>query len=145
MIDSISKPARKAAVRAEAQETPELQAKDTIPPAPGGAHTEKVPMTLEELKAQHPELCKELVAEGVKKGEAGERDRVCAHLTLGEASGDLKTAFEAIKSGEAMTSTLQAKYMAAGMNRRDREERQRESSNAEQVLSNADAKIGRAP
>lgn len=92
-------------------------------------------MTLEELKAQHPELCKELVAEGVKK----ERDRVCAHLTLGEASGDLKTAFEAIESGEAMTSTLQAKYMAAGMNRRDREERQSESSSAEKVLSNADA------
>lgn len=139
MIDSISKPARKASVRAEAQETPELQVEDNIPPATSGAQQEKKHMTLEELKAQHPELCKELVAEGVKKGEAGERDRVCAHLTLGEASGDLKTAFEAIKSGEAMTSTLQAKYMAAGMNRRDREERQSESNSAEKVLSNADA------
>lgn len=135
MIDSISKPARKASVRAEVQETPELQAEDNIPPATSGAQQEKKHMTLEELKAQHPELCKELVAEGVKK----ERDRVCAHLTLGEASGDLKTAFEAIESGEAMTSTLQAKYMAAGMNRRDREERQSESSSAEKVLSNADA------
>lgn len=135
MIDSISKPARKASVRAEVQETPELQAEDNIPPATSGAQQEKKHMTLEELKAQHPELCKELVAEGVKK----ERDRVCAHLTLGEASGDLKTAFEAIESGEVMTSTLQAKYMAAGMNRRDREERQSESSSAEKVLSNADA------
>lgn len=135
MIDSISKPARKASVRAEVQETPELQVEDNIPPATSGAQQEKKHMTLEELKAQHPELCKELVAEGVKK----ERDRVCAHLTLGEASGDLKTAFEAIESGEVMTSTLQAKYMAAGMNRRDREERQSESSSAEKVLSNADA------
>src|SRR5690606_27480192 len=83
MIDSISKPARKAAVRAEAQETPELQAEDNIPPAPGGAHTEK-PMTLEELKAQHPELCKALVAEAEenarKDAVAKERDRVEAHL-----------------------------------------------------------------
>src|SRR5690606_31214491 len=143
MIDSISKPARKASVRAEVQETPELQAKDNIPPAPGGAHTEKVPMTLEELKAQRPELCKALVAEAEenarKDAVAKERDRVEAHLTAGEQSGDLKTSFEAIRSGAEMTQSLMTKYMMAGMNRRDREERQSESSNAEKVLSNADA------
>lgn len=94
-------------------------------------------MTLEELRAQHPEHCKALVAEGVKQGEASERDRVCAHLTLGEASGDLQTAFEAIKSGTAMTATLQAKYMAAGLNKGDREQRQRETAQADAIVEGA--------
>lgn len=72
-------------------------------------------MTKEELKAKHPELYAELVNIGVM----AERDRVTAHLTMGEASGDNKTAVEAIKDGSEMTATLQAKYMAAGMNRAD--------------------------
>lgn len=64
-------------------------------------------------------------------GVAKERDRVVAHLTMGEASGDVKTACEAIKEGSEMTSTLQAKYMAAGMNRSDIEARKLDGENAD--------------
>lgn len=72
-------------------------------------------MDLKTLKAQHPELVEALI----KEGATAERDRVTAHLTMGEASGDMKTAIAAIQAGDAMTISLQAKYMAAGMNRRD--------------------------
>jgi ClpP class serine protease len=58
-------------------------------------------------------------AQAIEAGVAKERDRVVAHLTMGENSGDSKTAFTAIKAGEEMTATLQATYMAAGMNKRD--------------------------
>lgn len=68
-------------------------------------------MNLQELKAQHPDTYAAAVAEGV----AQEKDRVSAHLTMGEASGDLKTAIEAVEKGDALTASYQAKYMAAGM------------------------------
>ena len=45
-------------------------------------------MDLNTLKAQHPEA----FAEHAKEVLATERDRVGAHLTMGETSGDLKTA-----------------------------------------------------
>ncbi len=125
-----------SAPAATRQGTPEPQ-KTPVPPATGGAQQETKKMTLEELRAQHPEHCKALVAEGVKQGEANERDRVEAHLTMGEASGDLQTAFEAIKSGTAMTATLQAKYMAAGLNKGDREQRQRETAQADAIVEGA--------
>jgi ClpP class serine protease len=56
-------------------------------------------------------------AEAVSAGVDKERDRVSAHLTMGEASGDFATAIEAIRNGEEMTASLQAKYMAAGIKR----------------------------
>jgi hypothetical protein len=84
----------------------------------GGADKENH-MDLKTLKASHPDLVEALHNEGA----SSERDRVNAHLTMGEASGDLKTAFAAIKSGDGMTATLQATYLAAGMNRRDQNNR----------------------
>lgn len=84
--------------------------------ATGGASTptqEAKIMNLQELKAAHPGVYAEAVAEGVSQ----ERDRVGAHLTMGEASGDMATAIKACKDGEAMTATLQATYMSAGMNK----------------------------
>lgn len=72
-------------------------------------------MDLIELKAKHPALCLQLVAEG----ETAERDRVSAHLTMGTASGDMETATKAIEDGVGMTASLQAKYMAASMKRQD--------------------------
>jgi capsid assembly protease len=107
-----------------------------VPQAPG-----ERTMNLETLKAQHPELYKFISDEakeaGRKEGVTAERDRVVAHLTLGEASGDMKTATEAIRSGDAMTATVQAKYMAASMNRRDTTARQQESAHTEAVLNGA--------
>lgn len=74
-------------------------------------------MNLEQLKADHPELFAEVVA----KGEAQERDRVTAHLTLAEGSGDMKTAIDAINSGAGITSAITAKHMAASMTRREQD------------------------
>ena len=67
-------------------------------------------MDLATLKASHPDTYKAAVAEGEKQ----ERDRVSAHLIMGEASGDMVTAIKAVNDGEQMTATLNAKYMAAG-------------------------------
>lgn len=89
-------------------EKPRTQPKPgAVQPSPQGANS----MNLQELKAQHPGVYAEALAEGVKQ----ERDRVCAHATMGEASGDIKTAIGAIKDGSEMTATLQATYMAANM------------------------------
>lgn len=97
--------------------------------------TETVKMDPKKLKADHPDVydtvfsagSKEGHAAGVKSGTDAERERVVAHLTMGEASGDMKTALEAIAKGDAMTQSLQAKYMAAGMNRASTAARQTES------------------
>lgn len=82
--------------------------------------TEVKIMDLSTLKAEHPELYAKVKGLGVKE----ERDRVTAHLVMGEASGDLKTALKAAKDGEEMTQTAQATYMAAGMNKSSIEDRE---------------------
>ncbi len=71
----------------------------------------------------------------VQRGITHERDRVLAHLTMGENSGDLKTAVEAIRAGTGMTLELQARYMAAGMNRSDAQKRQQSSDTDEKKLA----------
>ena len=68
-------------------------------------------ITLAILKASHPDVYAEAVAETTNS----ERGRVKAHLTLGEASGDMATAIKAIQEGSALTPELQASYLAAGM------------------------------
>jgi len=72
-------------------------------------------MDLNTLKAEHRELYNAVLNLGVQQ----ERDRVTAHLTLGEASGDMKTTVEAIADGSELTSKITATHMAAGMNRTD--------------------------
>lgn len=101
-------------------------AKTTTTARSGGNNPEKGPMDLKTLKAQHPDVYAAAVQEGVES----ERDRVTAHLTMGEASGDNKTAYAAIKDGSEMTATLQATYMTAGMNRQDVANRQDDDANA---------------
>jgi len=71
----------------------------------------------------------------VARGVAQERDRVLGHLTMGESSGDMAIALDAIRSGAGMTVELQARYMSAGMNRADRGKRQTESNTAEVQLA----------
>lgn len=75
-------------------------------------------MDLEKLRAEHPALYAQIVGIGANQ----ERERVNAHLILGEGSGDLKTAIAAIKDGSELTATLHATYLAAGMNRKDRQD-----------------------
>jgi ClpP class serine protease len=76
-------------------------------------------MDLTKLKAEHPDVYRAAMNEGVSAGEKAERDRVNAHLILGKASGDMETAMKAVEAGEPMTETLRAKYQAAGMNKQD--------------------------
>ena len=92
----------------------------------GGNQLEARSMDLQTLKAQHPAV----YAAAVQVGTAQERDRVGAHLKMGEASGDMKTAIAAINDGSAMTATLQATYLAAGMNRAAAQARQDDDAEA---------------
>lgn len=80
-------------------------------------------MTVSELQAQHPELYAEVVVAGVKQ----ERERVTAHLTMGEASGDMGLAVASINEGAEMSATINAKYMAAHMKRKELNDRQGEN------------------
>jgi ClpP class serine protease len=89
-------------------------------------------MDLQTLKSKHPEVHALAVEEGV----AQERDRVEAHLTLGEASGDLQTAFTAIKDGSGLTNTIQAKYAVASMGKRDLQQHMSDDSEAGDVVDN---------
>lgn len=105
-----------------------------------GARKDKQ-MDLRELRAQHPDVYDEAVQAGVRQ----ERDRVCAHLELGVQAGALETAHAAIRDGSEMTQTLTAKYLAAGMNKRDRELRQSETDAAAKTLDGAAAKPAGEP
>lgn len=77
----------------------------------------------------------EELAAAEKRGAAQERDRVLGHLTLGESSGDMSIALEAIRSGATMTAELTARYLSASMNRADRDKRQGESNKTEAQLA----------
>jgi hypothetical protein len=90
-------------------------------------------MNLEELKTRHLATYKSAKAEGARR----ERSRAVAHLTMGERSGDLKTALASIRSGADLTMEIQAQYLSASMNRADTAERQAESDEAEAVCENA--------
>jgi ClpP class serine protease len=70
-----------------------------------------------------------------QRGVTQERDRVVAHLTMGEACGDMSIALDAIRSGASMTQEFTARYLSAGMNRADRKQRQVESNTAEAQLA----------
>ena len=92
-----------------------VESADTTTAREGGNQSEHGDMNLHELQAQHPDV----YAAAVQVGTTQELDRVQAHLTMGEASGDMATATAAITAGDGMTASLQAKYLAAGMNRSD--------------------------
>ena len=92
----------------------------------GGNQPEAGLMDLNELRTQHPDV----YTAAMELGATQERDRVTAHLTMGEASGDTKTAFAAIKDGSEMTATLLATYSAASMRRNDIAARDDDDDNA---------------
>lgn len=80
-------------------------------------------MKISELQAQHPELYAQVVGLGVTQ----ERERVTAHLTMGEASGDMTLAVASINDGSEMSATLNARYMAAQMKRLESNDRNEEN------------------
>lgn len=108
-------------------ETDSSPAAAGAPSEPTAANQRTTSMDLEKLKADHPETYRA----ALELGASQERDRVTAHLTMGESSGDMQTAAEAIKEGSEMTATLQAKYLAAGMRKQAMDDRSAESAEAE--------------
>lgn len=101
-------------------------AKTSQTAATGGIIPENGTMDLATLKAQHPDV----YAAAMQDGVSAERERASAHLIMGEASGAMETALAAVKKGDAMTATLQATYLAAGMNRTSQSDRQTDSEAA---------------
>lgn len=115
------------AAAAAAPPTPALPAlKQDAPAASGGAPRKKNKMDEAQLQAEHPGLYAAVFNKGKTEGKseaektaaaaaAEEKDRIEAHLTAGEQSGDMKTALSSIRSGAKMTQTLMTTYMMAGM------------------------------
>jgi len=99
-------------------------------PARDGGYKQGTTMDLEELKANHPAVYDQAVAVGAEKGAAQERERVEAHLTMGEASGDMALAVSCITEGKEMTASVSAKYQAAGMKKAAQSARGAESEGA---------------
>jgi hypothetical protein len=74
-------------------------------------------MNKEELKAKYPELYALIFAEGKTAGINEERERVEAHLKLGEETNSMKVAVGFIKEGKViMDNKVQAEYLAAMKN-----------------------------
>lgn len=92
-------------------------------------------MDLMTLKAQHPEV----YAAAVQAGVTQERERACAHLRLGEASGAMGIAVTAIREGSDLGISLQAEYMAAGLNKRDMGNRAADDASAADAVSDTPA------
>jgi hypothetical protein len=92
-------------------------------------------MDLEQLKAEHPAVYKAAVESGVQQ----ERDRVTAHIQLGE-TGDMKVALEAVKDGSDITQTTYSAHMAAAMNRRDVKARDDDNNDVEGATNGAETK-----
>jgi ClpP class serine protease len=114
--------------------SPAKPTKTTTTTTASGGTKPETDMDLQKLKAQHPDVHAAAMQEGV----AAERERVSAHLIMGEASGDMKTAITAAKEGTEMTASLNATYQAAGMNRTDKQNRQDDDSSASGASDNAD-------
>jgi ClpP class serine protease len=72
-------------------------------------------------------------------GVAEERDRVKAHLTMGESCGDMTIALDAIRTGAVMTQEFTARYLSASMNRTDRAKRQGDATTAAAALTGVDS------
>lgn len=102
-------------------------------------------MDLKTLKASHPELYAAVFTEGKEAGVKEERDRCDAHLTLGEGSGDMKLALAGIRDGSAVTQAIQAKHMAAHMNRATQATRDQDATAAAAAVSGATAPAEQAP
>ena len=84
-------------------------------------------MNLSKLKEEHPELFAEVVA----LGKAEEYERVKAHLILGNASGAMKLATDSITNKVEMSTSLHAEYLAAGLNKRDIDNRAKDNLEAQ--------------
>lgn len=72
---------------------------------------EKKTMTIDQLKAEHPALFAQVIAQGHEQGAAAERDRVGSFMAFFEA--DPKAVKVGIESGKAMTDTQRSEFAIA--------------------------------
>lgn len=91
----------------------------------------KAIMKIEDLRAEHPELFRQVMALGHEEGVKAERDRVAAHLKMGETSGDMEAAAKFITGGNSLNEqSVQAHYMSAGMKNTERKAAENDSPDA---------------
>jgi ATP-dependent Clp protease protease subunit len=87
----------------------------------GENNMEETLMDLNELKSKHPDIYAQAVAVGVQQGIEDERDRVEAHLTLGESANAMDLAVKNIREGKSTKSeSVTAAYLSAGMDAKDK-------------------------
>jgi ClpP class serine protease len=123
MIDAVAKPGA-------------LRAVGTTSKIGASADDQKeTKMDLRTLKAQHPDIYDLACADGTK----AERDRVVAHLTMGQTGGEegLKIALAAVEAGTDMNMTSLAKYQAVALNQRDRTLRQQDDKQVGEAADGA--------
>jgi ClpP class serine protease len=122
MIDAIAEAPLRVVKSAKTQTT-----------ASSGKKPETGPMDLNTFKAQHREIYEAAVQEGVTQ----ERDRVSAHLEMGEAANALDIAVNAIKAGESYTARHMAQYNAAALRSRDQQNMQADDAQAASAVDGA--------
>lgn len=76
-------------------------------------------MDIQQLKAEHPALFTEICGQAL----TAERERVAAHVKMGESSGDMETALKAIAAGDSLTELHLATYMSATLDKRNQQTR----------------------
>lgn len=81
-------------------------------------------MDRQKLKAEHPELYKEIYTLGITH----ERARVKSHLALGASSGDMETATKDVEEGRACDDAVRTQHHVAMMNSLKLEASKKESS-----------------
>lgn len=142
MVDAVIKPKLRV-VRAEDETRPTAE-DDSQPRAvakpegPSGTQGVRRMNSLEDLQAQFPALYEAAVARGEERGVAKERSRVSAHIKLGDKTGAVAFAHQAIVEGKSVQDDeVHAEYMTFALNRSDRSARQQESDAAGAAVDGA--------
>jgi hypothetical protein len=155
MIDAVAPRPTPARVKATVEDTtPPVVASETRdaktvaqPPQPG---LEGKKMDAEKLKSEHPDLFAKVQKmgfdAGVEAGVASERDRVSAHLTLADGSGDTEYALKCVKDGTpALNANVTATHMASAMKRASLQARAEDGKEADKATAGATPKEAPAP
>lgn len=104
-----------------------------------GADNRGKKMDINQLKSQHPDLYAAVRQEGFDAGVKQERIRVDAHLTLGEASGEMAYAINCTRDGSDVTAVVNAKHFAAVMKGREISAREEDDKSVKAATGDASA------
>jgi ClpP class serine protease len=141
MIDAVAPRPTPARVKATVE--------DTTPPVVA-SETRDAKTVAEKLKSEHPDLFAKVQKmgfdAGVEAGVASERDRVSAHLTLADGSGDTEYALKCVKDGTpALNANVTATHMASAMKRASLQARAEDGKEADKATAGATPKEAPAP